>query len=136
MIKEYDDIWNQEWRPIWGEASKGPESVEPNAIKEKMEKISNRYDELSTKNTGFKGSEKRSDSELKEKMDKFRVEFGLATNYRNNAGKAVTQGLKGIAPMKERMEEAQKSIKLSDEKFLKAVASLAEIEEKLGVKHK
>ncbi|WP_374937194.1 ribonuclease [Bacillus clarus] len=134
MIKEYDDIWNQEWRPIWGEASKGPESVEPNAIKEKMEKVSNRYDDLSTKNTEFKGAEKLSNPELKEKMDTFRVEFGLATNYRSNAGKAVTQGLKGIAPMKERMEEARKSIKLSDEKLINAVASLTEIESKLGVK--
>ncbi|VXC71058.1 hypothetical protein BACI71_60085 [Bacillus mycoides] len=36
--------------------------------------------------------------------------------------------------MKERMKEAQKSIKLSDQKLINAVASLTEVESKLGVK--
>ncbi|KFM95641.1 putative ribonuclease [Bacillus clarus] len=107
MIKECDEIWNQEWRSIWGEASKDPASVDQNALKEKMEAVSNRYDELSKKNIAFKDGEKLSDPVLKEKMEKFRVEFGLATNYRSNAGRAVTQGLKGLAPMKGRMEESQ-----------------------------
>lgn len=133
MIKEYDEIWNQDWRPIWGEASKAPESLDKNALKEKMESVTNRYDELSKKNTAFKSDSKLTDPVLKEKIEKFRVEFGLATNYRSNAGRAVTQGVKGVAPLKGRMEEAQKSIKLSDQKLINAVASLTEVESKLGV---
>ncbi|HHY2677470.1 TPA: ribonuclease [Bacillus toyonensis] len=133
MIKEYDEIWNQDWRPIWGEANKDPESLDKNALKEKMESVTNRYDVLSKKNTEFKSGSKLTDPVLKEKIEKFRVEFGLATNYRSNAGKAVTQGIKGVAPLKGRMEEAQKSIKLSDQKLINAVASLTEVESKLGV---
>ncbi|EOP75295.1 MULTISPECIES: hypothetical protein [Bacillus cereus group] len=133
MIKEYDEIWNQDWRPIWGEASKDPASIDKNVLKEKMESITNRYDELSNKNTAFKSGAKLNDPVLKEKIERFRVEFGLATNYRSNAGRAVNQGIKGIAPLKGRMEEAQKSIKLSDQKLINAVASLTEVESKLGV---
>ncbi|MGH0437601.1 ribonuclease [Bacillus basilensis] len=133
MIKEYDEIWNQDWRPIWGEASKDPESLDKNALKEKMESITNRYDALSKKNIAFKNGSKLTDPVLKEKIEKFRVEFGLATNYRSNAGRAVTQGIKGLAPMKDRLNEAQKSVKLSDQKLLNAVASLTELESKLGV---
>ncbi|PEC56535.1 ribonuclease [Bacillus cereus] len=133
MIKEYDEIWNQDWRPIWGEASKDPASIDQNALKEKMETVANRYDALSKKNTAFKSGSKLTDPVLKEKIEKFRVEFGLATNYRSNAGRAVTQGIKGLAPMKDRMNEAQKSVKLSDQKLINAVASLTEVESKLGV---
>ncbi|RAN79486.1 ribonuclease [Bacillus sp. SRB_331] len=133
MLKEYDEIWNQDWKAIWGEGSKDPESLDKNALKEKMESVTNRYDALSKKNTEFKSSSKLTDPVLKEKIEKFRVEFGLATNYRSNAGKAVTQGVKGVAPLKGRMEEAQKSIKLSDQKLSNALASLNEIESKLGV---
>ncbi|PFM97812.1 ribonuclease [Bacillus cereus] len=134
MIQEYDDIWNQDWKPIWGEASKDPESLDKNALKEKMESVTNRYDELSNKNSAFKSGSKLTDPVLKEKIEKFRVEFGLATNYRSNAGRAVTQGIKGLAPMKDRMNEAQKSIQLSDKKLINAVANLTEAESKLGVK--
>ncbi|MEK0224686.1 ribonuclease [Bacillus proteolyticus] len=133
MIKEYDEIWNQDWRPIWGEASKDPASIDKNVLKEKMESITNRYDELSNKNTALKSGAKLNDPVLKEKIERFRVEFGLATNYRSNAGRAVTQGIKGIAPLKGRMDEAQKSIKLSDQKLINAVANLTEVESKLGV---
>ncbi|MFJ9304187.1 ribonuclease [Bacillus toyonensis] len=133
MIKEYDEIWNQDWRPIWGEANKDPESLDKNALKEKMESVANRYDALSKKNTEFKSGSKLTDPVLKEKIEKFRVEFGLATNYRSNAGRAVNQGIKGLAPMKDRMNEAQKSVKLSDQKLINAVASLTEVESKLGV---
>ncbi|MDA1762381.1 ribonuclease [Bacillus cereus] len=133
MLKEYDEIWNQDWKAIWGEGSKDPESLDKNALKEKMESVANRYDALSKKNTEFKSGSQLTDPVLKEKIEKFRVEFGLATNYRSNAGKAVTQGIKGVAPLKGRMEEAQKSIKLSDQKLSNALASLNEIESKLGV---
>lgn len=133
MLKDYDEIWNQDWKAIWGEGNKDPESLDKNALKEKMESVTNRYDALSKKNTEFKSGSKLTDPVLKEKIEKFRVEFGLATNYRSNAGRAVTQGIKGVAPLKGRMEEAQKSIKLSDQKLINAVASLTEVESKLGV---
>ncbi|MGE7869559.1 ribonuclease [Bacillus paramycoides] len=136
MIKEYDEIWNQDWRPIWEEASKDPASIDKNTLKGKMESVTNRYDELSNKNTSFKSGEKLTDPVLKEKIEKFRVDFGLAINYRSNAANAVNQWLKGLAPMESRMEESQKSIKLSDQKLISAVANLTEIESKLGVKRK
>lgn len=116
-----------------GEGYKDPESLDKNALKEKMESVTNRYDALSKNNTKFKSGSKLTDPVLKEKIEKFRVEFGLATNYRSNVGKAVTQGVKGVAPLKGRMEEAQKSIKLFDQKLSNAQASLNEIESKLGV---
>lgn len=133
MIKEYDDIWNQEWKPIWDEASKNPASVDKNLLKEKMESVTNKYDELSNKNSSFKDHEKLNDPVLKEKMENFRVEFGLATNYRSNAGRSVNQGIKGIAPMNGRMEEAKKSIQLADKKLINATANLVEVETKLGI---
>ncbi|WAI24453.1 MAG: ribonuclease [Bacillus paranthracis] len=133
MIKEYDDIWNQEWKPIWDKASQDPASIDKNTLKEKMELVMNKYDELSNKNSAFKPAEKLNDSALKEKIEKFRVEFGLAVNYRSNAGRAVNQGIKGVAPMNDRMEEAKKSIQLADKKLINATANLVEVETKLGV---
>lgn len=135
MIKDYDEIWNQEWKPVWSEINRNTQSADPNALKEKMELISNKYDALSKKNTEFRASEKLTDSILKEKIEKFRVEFGLATNYRSNAANAVRQGVQGLAPMKGRMEEAKKSIKLSDQKIINASVNLVEVENELGIKH-
>ncbi|HDR5271828.1 ribonuclease [Bacillus thuringiensis] len=135
MIKEYDEIWNQEWKPVWTEISSNIQSADPNTLKEKMELISSKYDALSKKNSEFKVGEKLTDSTLKEKIEKFRVEFGLATNYRSNAANAVRQGVQGVAPMKGRMEEAKKSIKLSDQKIINASVNLVEVESKLGIQH-
>lgn len=134
MIKEYDEIWNQEWRPIWAQTSKDPKSVSPSALKEKMDIVSSRYDDLSKKNTNLKDIQKINDPILKEKLDKFKVELGLAINYRSNAASVVTQWIKGLAPMESRMEESKKSVQLSDEKLLSAVANLTEVESKLGIK--
>lgn len=136
MIKEYDEIWNQEWRPIWSQASKDPKSVSPSALKEKMDIVSSRYDDLSKENINLKEIQKINDPILKEKLDKFKVELGLAINYRSNAASVVTQWIKGLAPMESRMEESKKSVQLSDEKLLSAVANLTEVESKLGVKRK
>ena len=136
MIKEYDEIWNQEWRPIWAQASKDPKSVSPSALKEKMDIVSSRYDDLSKENINLKEIQKINDPILKEKLDKFKVELGLAINYRSNAASVVTQWIKGLAPMESRMEESKKSVQLSDEKLLSAVANLTEVESKLGIKRK
>lgn len=54
IIKEYDEIWNQEWRPIWAQAGKDPKSVSPSTLKEKMDIVSSRYDDLSKKNINLK----------------------------------------------------------------------------------
>ncbi|MBO1583336.1 ribonuclease [Bacillus sp. XF8] len=136
MMKEYDEIWNQEWKPAWTEISQNSSAIDKNALKEKMESISSKYSELSNKNTAFKDAEKLSDPALKEKMEKFRVEFGLATNYRGNAATAVNQGLKGVAPMNDRMNEALKSVKLSDQKIINAAIHLTEVETSLGISRK
>lgn len=136
IIKEYDEIWNQEWRPIWAQAGKDPKSVSPSALKEKMDIVSSRYDDLSKKNINLKDTQKINDPVLKGKLDKFKVELGLAINYRSNAASVVTQWIKGLAPMESRMEESKKSVQLSDEKLLSAVANLTEVESQLGVKRK
>lgn len=133
MMKEYDEIWNQEWKPAWTEVSNNASSIDKNALKEKMESISNKYDSLSKKNIAFENAEKLSDPVLKEKISQFREEFGLAINYRSNAATVVNQGLKGVAPMKGRMDEALKSVKLSDQKIINAAVNLAEVETNLGV---
>ncbi|HFR4146071.1 TPA: ribonuclease [Bacillus cereus] len=134
MIKEYDEIWNQEWRPIWAQASKDPKSVSPSTLKEKMDIVSSRYDDLSKENINLKEIQKINDPILKEKLNKFKAELGLAINYRSNAASVVTQWIKGLAPMESRMEESKKSVQLSDEKLLSAVANLTEVELKLGIK--
>ncbi|MGG5795739.1 ribonuclease [Bacillus nitratireducens] len=133
MLNEFDGIWNQEWKPIWDQASAEPDQLDLNGLKETMTIVSSRYDDLSKKNIAFKDTQKIHDPVLKEKLEKFRVDFGLAINYRSNAANAVNQWLKGLASMESRMEESQKSIKLADQKLMNAAASLTEVESKLGV---
>ncbi|MDG0946658.1 ribonuclease [Bacillus paranthracis] len=133
MMKEYDEIWNKEWKPAWTEVSNNASLIDKNALIEKMESISNKYDSLSKKNIAFKDGEKLSDPVLKEKINEFRKELGLAINYRSNAATVVNQGLKGVAPMKGRMDEALKSVELSDQKIINAAVNLTEVETKLGI---
>ncbi len=49
-----------------------------------MELVSTKYRELSKENINFNASNKINDPVLKEKTNKFREEFGLAANYREN----------------------------------------------------
>ncbi|WP_336950404.1 ribonuclease [Bacillus cereus] len=134
MMKEYDDIWNQEWKPLWAEISTNPKATNPNELKTKMDSVSTKYDALSKKVVDFKGEDKISDADLKEKITNFKNEFVLSVGYRGNAAKAVKQGLDGVAPMRDRMEESKKSIELADKKLTSAVGSLGTVESTLGVK--
>lgn len=99
-----------------------------------MELVSTKYRELSKENINFNASDKINDPVLKEKINKFREEFGLAANYRENAANAILQGIRGVAPMEDRMKEARKSIKLSEQKFNNASTNLTEFETKLNSK--
>ncbi|XLP26009.1 ribonuclease (plasmid) [Bacillus toyonensis] len=134
MIKEYDEIWNQEWRPTWDEVSTNTAKIDPNALKDKMDLISNQYWELSMNIVKFKVTDTLKDPIVKEKMDEFRKDFAASSSYRTNAAKAVKQGLNGASPLKERMEEAKKSVQISDKRLVNALSSLTELESKLGVK--
>lgn len=134
MMAEYDAIWNQHWKPVWTESSANQQAVNAAELKEKMEVVSDKYNELSNQIVDLKAENKLTDPQLKEKIKQFENEFVLASSYRANAAKAVNQGLKGLAPMEDRMEEAKKSIDLADQRLLKAVANLTEVESTLGVK--
>lgn len=97
-----------------------------------MEIVSTKYRELSKVNINFNATDKINDPVLKEKINKFREEFGLAENYRENAANAILQGARGVAPMEDRMKEAQKSRQLSEQKFSSASSTLTEFETKLN----
>ncbi|MFD0770103.1 ribonuclease [Bacillus sp. CGMCC 1.60114] len=135
-MTEYDAIWNQQWKPVWTEITANPKAINPATLKEKMNAISNKYDELSKKVVDFKAEDKISDSALKEKIANFRNEFVLATSYRGNAARAIVEGLDGAAPIKDRMEEAKKSVGLSDKHLTNAVGNLSSAESELGIKRK
>ncbi|MGQ8826702.1 ribonuclease [Bacillus sp. NA_146.1] len=132
MIKEYNDIWNQEVKSVFNKEGETPATVDQNTLQKQMEIVSTKYRELSKVNINFNAADKINDPVLKEKINKFREEFGLAANYRENAANAILQGARGVAPMEDRMKEAQKSRQLSEQKFSSASSTLAEFETKLN----
>ncbi|MDA2169184.1 hypothetical protein PDN18_25070 [Bacillus cereus] len=89
---------------------------------------------MSNENINFNASDKINDSVLKEKINKFREEFGAAANYRGNAANAILEGIRGLAPMEDRMKEARKSIKISEQKFNNASIHLTDFETILNSK--
>ncbi|MED1404307.1 hypothetical protein P4U07_16045 [Bacillus mycoides] len=133
MMKEYDDIWNQYWKPTWDKVNNNPNAINKRELQTQMELISEKYDKISNEVVKFKYDDKLKDPTLKKHLSDFRNAFVLATSYRSNAAKAVTQGIKGIAPMDDRMNESLKSVKLSDEKLINAVAALVSMENQLGI---
>ncbi|ACK98481.1 ribonuclease [Bacillus cereus] len=134
MIKEYNDIWNQEVKSVFNKEGETPATVDQNALQKQMELVSTKYRELSNENINFNASDKINDPVLKEKISKFREEFGAAANYRENAANAILQGIRGVAPMEDRMKEARKSRQLSEQKFSNASTNLTEFETKLTSK--
>lgn len=132
MIKEFNDIWNQEVKSVFNKEGETPATVDQNTLQKQMELVSTKYRELSKENINFNAADKINDPVLKEKINKFREEFGLAANYRENAANAILQGARGVAPMEDRMKEAQKSRQLSEQKFSSASSTLAEFETKLN----
>ncbi|HHK5600026.1 TPA: ribonuclease [Bacillus tropicus] len=134
MIKEFNDIWNQEVKSIFNKEGETLATINQNTLQEQMELVSTKYRELSKENINFNSSDKINDPTLKEKINKFREEFGAAVNYRENAANAILQGIRGLAPMEDRMKEARKSIKISEQKFNNASTNLTEFETKLNSK--
>ncbi|MDA2490483.1 ribonuclease [Bacillus cereus] len=134
MVKEYNDIWNQEVKSVFNKEGETPATINQNTLQEQMELVSTKYRELSNKNINFNSSDKINDPTLKEKINKFREEFGAAVNYRGNAANAILEGIRGLAPMEDRMKEARKSIKISEQKFNNASTHLTEFETKLNSK--
>ncbi|MEC3268001.1 hypothetical protein P9133_26840 [Bacillus thuringiensis] len=53
---------------------------------------------------------------------------------KKNAANAILQGARGVAPMEDRMKEAQKSRQLSEQKFSNASSTLTEFKTKLNSK--
>ncbi|MFC8056378.1 ribonuclease [Bacillus cereus] len=134
MIKEFNDIWNQEVKSAFNKEGQTLATINQNTLQEQMELVSTKYRELSKENINFNSSDKINDPTLKEKINKFREEFGAAANYRENAANAILQGIRGVAPMEDRMKEARKSIKISEQKFNNASTHLTEFETKLNSK--
>ncbi|MBH0345016.1 ribonuclease [Bacillus thuringiensis serovar muju] len=134
MIKEYNDIWNQEVKSVFNKEWETPATINQNTLQEQMELVSTKYRELSNKNINFNSSDKINDPTLKEKINKFREEFGAAANYRGNAANAILEGIRGLAPMEDRMKEARKSIKISEQKFNNASIHLTDFETILNSK--
>ncbi|MBS9805928.1 ribonuclease [Bacillus toyonensis] len=134
MIKEFNDIWNQEVKSVFNKEGETLATINQNTLQEQMELVSTKYRELSKENINFNSSDKINDPTLKEKINKFREEFGAAANYRENAANAILEGIRGLAPMEDRMKEARKSIKISEQKFNNASTHLTEFETKLNSK--
>ncbi|MBA9024755.1 hypothetical protein [Peribacillus huizhouensis] len=59
--------------------------------------------------------------------------MSLATNYRGNAATAIIQAIDGVADLNSRMEEATKSVELSDKKMLSAIVAITSIDQELGL---
>ncbi|MDA2309937.1 ribonuclease [Bacillus cereus group sp. MYBK35-2] len=133
IVKEYDSIWAEHWRPTFDAMSKNPNAMNPKEIEAKMKLISEKYDHLSSEIVKLKLDDKLNDPVNKKSFSNFKNEFVLATSYRSNAAQAVTQGIKGVAPMNDRMQESIKSIELSDAKLITALANTVEIEQRLGI---
>ncbi|WOA66237.1 ribonuclease (plasmid) [Bacillus mycoides] len=85
MIKEFNDIWNQEVKSVFNKEGETLATVDQNTLQKQMELVSTKYRELSNENINFNASDKINDPVLKEKINKFREEFGAAANYRENA---------------------------------------------------
>ncbi|MED1383616.1 ribonuclease [Bacillus mycoides] len=134
MIKEFNDIWNQEVKSVFNKEGETLATVDQNTLQKQMELVSTKYRELSNENINFNASDKINDPVLKEKINKFREEFGAAANYRENAANAILQGIRVVAPMEDRMKEARKSSQLSEQKFSNALTHLTEFETKLTSK--
>ncbi|MDY8165789.1 ribonuclease [Bacillus thuringiensis] len=133
MMKEYDAIWNNDWKPLWNENGSNP-NENPTKIKEKMNVIQTKYTDLSKKIKGFSNDDKLSDEKLKENINTFKREFSLAAMYRADAARNIIQGIDKLAPMKDRTDAARKNVDLSDTKLTKAIESLGKTESTLGIK--
>ncbi|MBZ8125613.1 ribonuclease [Bacillus thuringiensis] len=133
MMKEYDAIWKNDWKPLWIENGSNP-NENPTKIKEKMNVIQTKYTDLSKKIKEVSNGDKLSDEKLKENINTFKREFSLAAMYRADAARNIIQGIDKLAPMKDRTDAARKNVNLSDTKLTKAVDNLGKAESTLGVK--
>ncbi|MEN8699563.1 hypothetical protein [Bacillus infantis] len=127
--KEYDSIWEQDWRPAWDAINNNASGINDLALN--MENVSNGYSSLSTKLIEFKPdglSEKHN-----QMFEDYRIALGKAIAYRGNAGRAITQAITGVADIQSRMEEAKKSVELADKYMLEATVNIVTLEKELGV---
>ncbi|PER03260.1 hypothetical protein [Bacillus cereus] len=69
MIKEFNDIWNQEMKSVFSKESEPPATVDQNILQEQMELVVTKYRELSKGNITFNASDKINDPVLKEKNE-------------------------------------------------------------------
>lgn len=69
MIKEFNDIWNQEMKSVFNKESEPPATVDQNILQEQMELVLTKYRELSKENITFNASDKINDPVLKEKNE-------------------------------------------------------------------
>jgi chromosome segregation ATPase len=127
--KEYDSIWEKDWRPAWDAINNNTSDINDLALN--MENVSNGYSSLSTKLIEFKPdglSEKHN-----QMFEDYRIAMGKAIAYRGNAGRAITQAITGVADIQSRMEEAKKSVELADKYMLEATVNIVTLEKELGV---
>ncbi|UOE58147.1 hypothetical protein [Cytobacillus oceanisediminis] len=129
ITKEYDAIWEKNWKPAFKAISSGSSNI--NDLASDMEAVTNGYSTLSDKIIAFepKGLSKENTKLLED----YRLNMGKAISYRGNAGRAITQAIEGVADTKSRMEEATKSIELADKYMLEATVSMVTLETELGI---
>ncbi|MCV5598240.1 hypothetical protein OFN66_31640, partial [Escherichia coli] len=78
IVKEYDSIWAEHWRPTFDAMSKNPNAMNPKEIEAKMKLISEKYDHLSSEIVKLKLDDKLNDPVNKKSFSNFKNEFVLA----------------------------------------------------------
>lgn len=129
IMKEYDKLWNENWRPAMEVIANTPEKFKD--IKDSMDKIEEGYGELNVTviDLEVKGMSKENNKVLSE----YRENISKAISYRGNAGRAINQAIDGTADLNSRFEEAEKSVELSDKYVIEAAISLTTLENNLGL---
>lgn len=123
VIKTYDSIWDDYWRTSWSD-------IDTSTMNSSMETLVDEYSNLNRIVIDFKVNES---SMYYDQYNTFRENISKAISYRGNAGTAILHALNGKAELDDRMEEAEKSIELSDSYMLKSIAPIASVEQELGL---
>jgi len=129
IMKEYDKLWNENWRPAMKVIADTPEKFKD--IKDSMDKIEEGYGELNV--TVIDLEVKGMGKENNEALSEYRENISKAISYRGNAGRAINQAIDGTADLNSRFEEAEKSVELSDKYVIEAAISLTKLENNLGL---
>lgn len=133
---KYDQIVAKEWLPAWDIINGNKNNVNKAELIEKMNQISNDFSELSSQMENFKAEKKLQDTDLKKKMNHFRIAFIAASNYMKNAASSVSEDLSDGTPLNEISQNTLHPLGLADQNMVMALSTLSEINNLFGITKK